>query len=119
MTAFKTPAPATVRAVAVRPPLWPAIGAILLLLVSVAAIVVDLLSPALAPAVLPAVGYLTGSIGVSVLVVVHRTLMQRAQQNRMFEPRRYLPGLVGIVLTAGLLAGSVNAFLLATELAKG
>ena len=118
MTAFMTSDVRTPRSAPVRPPLWPALAAAGLLLVSLGALVVEVADPTLAPLLAPAVGYGAGSIGVAVLVVVHRMRMQRAQQNNLFEPRRYLPSLVRVVLVAGLLAGAANAFFLATELAK-
>lgn len=67
---------------------------------------------------LTGLGYVSGSIGVSLFVVVHRMLKLKAQQSRFYEPRRGFAKAAGVVLVLGLLVGLGNSFFFATEIAK-
>ena len=46
---------------------------------------------------LTGLGYVSGSLGVSLFVVVHRMLKLKAQQSRFYEPRRGLDTAAGVV----------------------
>jgi hypothetical protein len=107
-----------VRRDAVRAPVWPGLAAAATAVLSVAAVVVSVL--VLDPRSVPVLvgGYVLGAVVTTVAASVYR-----AQRNqRRPDPRlRPVPGrvrLVSAALVVGVVAGLVNAFLLATELAK-
>jgi hypothetical protein len=102
----------------VRPPRWPVVGATVFLVISAAMLVLEVFSDQTSSMLLTGLGYVAGSLGVSVLVVVHRMRKQRAEQSLWYEPRRGLATAARVVLMLGLLAGLGNAFFLATEIAK-
>ncbi|HEY8720196.1 hypothetical protein [Pengzhenrongella sp.] len=111
-------APATVPADTVRPARWPVLGATACAAVSAAILVLAILGNERTSLGLTGFGYLAGSIGVSLLVVVHRMRKQQAEQSLWFEPRPGLAAAARVVLWFGLLVGLGNAFFLATEIAK-
>lgn len=102
----------------VRAPTWPVAVALGCAVVATAMAAWSASRGEPASLTLSLTGYVIGSIAVSVLIVVHRVLKQRAQQSTWYEPRRVLNLLARWVLLVGLAAGAVNAFFLATELAK-
>ena len=63
-------------------------------------------------------GWLLGSIFTATLVVAYRVSDRRASQHPRYVRDRRLGRLANALLIAGLVLGSVNAFSLATELAK-
>ena len=64
------------------------------------------------------VGYCLGALLTPTLVVIYRFGRRRSMQNPFFIPQRGLERLVMLLLTAGILVGAVNAWFVATELAK-
>ena len=117
-TDFDASMPATAPADAARPPRWPVLGATGCAAISAAILGLAILGDQRTSLALTALGYLAGSIGVSLLVVVHRIRKQRAEQSLWFEPRPGLATAARWVLWIGLLVGLGNAYFLATEIAK-
>ena len=101
-----------------RPARWPVLGAIACLGFSAGILVLAILGDQRDSMFLTGLGYVTGSIGVSLLVVVHRMLKQKAEQSLWYEPRSGFARAAGMILVLGLLVGLGNSFLLATEIAK-
>lgn len=102
----------------VRPPRWPVAAAVACLVASLLALILAAAGDQSSILPIAGVGYLLGSIGVAVFIVIHRMRKQRAQQSNWYEPRRGVAVAAKYVLALGLLAGAGNAFLLATEIAK-
>jgi asparagine N-glycosylation enzyme membrane subunit Stt3 len=63
-------------------------------------------------------GWLLGSIVTSALVVIYRVLDRRASLKVRYVRDARLSRLANMLLVSGLILGSVNAFWIATELAK-
>jgi len=101
----------------VRPPRWPVVCATVLLGVSVAVLVLVILGHQ-SSVLATGLGYATGSLGVTLLVVVHRLRTQHAEQSPHYEPRGPLAAAARVVLALGLAVGLANAYFLATEIAK-
>ena len=101
----------------VRAPRWPVVGAAVLLAVSAAVLVLVVLGDQ--PSMLATgVGYVTGAIGVSLLVVVHRLRTQQIDHSPRYQPSSALAAAGRLVLLLGLAVGLGNAYFLATEIAK-
>lgn len=63
-------------------------------------------------------GYVLGALVAPALTVVYRFLRRSAATSPFFIPRLSVERLVVAVLAVGILAGVVNAWFVATELAK-
>ena len=101
-----------------RPARWPVLAATGCLGLSLGIFVFAVLSDQKGSLPLTGLGYVSGSIGVSLFVVVHRMLNLKAQQSRFYEPRHGFATAARAVLVLGLLVGLGNSFFLATEIAK-
>ena len=101
-----------------RPARWPVLGATACLGFSAGILVLAIWGDQKGSMLLTGLGYVTGSIAVSLLMVVHRMLKQKAEQSLWYEPRRGFAKAAGVILVLGLLVGLGNSFFLATELAK-
>ena len=101
-----------------RPARWPVLAATGCLGLSLGIFVFAVLGDQKGSLPLTGLGYASGSIGVSLFVVVHRMLKLKAQQSRFYEPRRGFAKAAGVVLVLGLLVGLGNSFFFATEIAK-
>lgn len=107
-----------VRHDAVRAPAWPAFAAVAVAVVSVALAVVGVL--VLDPPSVPVLvaGYVLGAVVTTVVASVYRAIRSRRRPDPRFRPQPWLDRLATSALVLGVAAGLVNAFLLATELAK-
>lgn len=106
-----------VRRDVVRAPAWPACAAAAVALLSVAAAVSGLvLDPPSKPVL--AVGYLLGAVVTTVVASTYRAMRNQRRPDPRFRPQVWLDRLAKGALVVGVLAGLLNAFLLATELAK-
>jgi hypothetical protein len=65
-----------------------------------------------------AAGYLLGALVTPAFTVIYRFGRRRAAQNPFFIPKPALERVVLAILGLGIAAGVVNAWLVATELAK-
>ena len=101
-----------------RPARWPVLAATACLALSLGILVLAVLGDQGQSTTLTGLGYVSGSIGVSLFVVVHRMLKLKAEQNRSYEPRHGFAKAAFVVLVLGLLVGLGNSFFLATEIAK-
>ncbi|MFC8734551.1 hypothetical protein ACFT5B_19010 [Luteimicrobium sp. NPDC057192] len=102
-----------------RAPRWPALVAASCAVVAVVTAIVALAADEHAVVIAATVtGYALGALGVGVFANVYRAKANRARQHPEFRPTPMWPRLVRAALVAGVVAGLVDAFLLATELAK-
>lgn len=65
-----------------------------------------------------AAGYLLGALVTPAFTVIYRFGRRRAAQNPFFIPQPMLERIVLAILATGIFAGVVNAWFVATELAK-
>ena len=101
----------------VRAPWWPVAAQAAAVALAVAAVVVTTATGSyLVPAT--AVGYVLGAVVVVVLSGVYRAARDGLRGDGSFRPQPWLDRLVVALVVLGLAAGMVNAFALATELAK-
>lgn len=102
----------------VRAPSWPAIAALVCAAGS-ALVALRALTAGGSVAIPPvAVGYGVGALGSILFACVYRALRNARRGHGQFRPQPWLDRAVAGLMTLGILAGLVNAFLLATELAK-
>jgi hypothetical protein len=102
----------------VAAPWWPVAAATGFALAAVALALANWLLLATVSVPLLALGYVVGALAPTVLASVYRALRNSRRRHPKF---RVQPGLDRLALTAmtiGVVAGLVNAVLLATELAK-
>ncbi|WP_456824090.1 hypothetical protein [Cellulomonas sp. P5_E12] len=107
-----------VRRDAVRAPAWPAIAALAVAVVSVAAALVSVLVLDAPSVPLLVAGYVLGAVVTTIVASVYRAMRSRRRPDPRFRPQPWLDRLATSALVIGVAAGLVNAFLLATELAK-
>ena len=113
------PAPFAVKpADPTRPARWPVLAAAACFALSLGILVVAVLGDQGQSTALTGIGYVSGAIGVSLFVVVHRMLKLKAEQSRSYEPRHGFAKAAFVVLVLGLLVGLGNSLFLATEIAK-
>lgn len=101
----------------VRAPIWPVLGATMFLGVSAVVLVLVVLGDQ-ASMLATGLGYVTGAIGVSLLVVVRRLRAQHIDHRTQYVPNGPLDAAARAVLLLGLAVGLANAYFLATEIAK-
>jgi hypothetical protein len=98
---------------AVRVPTWP--GAVGLVSGALSVLVAFLARHDVPPL---AAGYVLGAMFTPALAVVHRYYVEARRKDPWFVGRARLGSLVTVMVVLGLSAGLINAWLLATELAK-
>jgi uncharacterized membrane protein YuzA (DUF378 family) len=109
--------PSAAHARPVRAPRWPVLGATGLLGVSAVVLVLVVLGDQTSM-LATSLGYATGAVGVSILVVVHRLRTQQVDHSPQYQPSGPLAAAARVLLLLGLAVGLGNAYFLATEIAK-
>ena len=107
-----------VRRDVVRAPAWPAFTAAVMAVMALTLALVSwyvLEVPSLA---LLGAGYLLGAVATIVFACVYRAMRLRRRPDPQFRPQPWLDRVAPAALVLGVAAGLLNAFLLATELAK-
>jgi hypothetical protein len=94
-------------------PRWPVLAATLSSALAVLAVM-----PGAQNLSIAAIGYLLGALVTPAFTVAYRFGRRRAAQNPFFIPRPSLERVVLAILASGIAAGVVNAWFVATELAK-
>jgi hypothetical protein len=107
---LSTPAPAA--SGGVRAPAWPLFGAAAAAVLSAALLFMASSIPA------TAAGYCLGCLAVPLFVVGFRFLKMKASTSPLYLPRAALDRAATGLVAVGLAVGVVNAWFLATELAK-
>lgn len=107
-----------VRRDAVRAPAWPAFAAVAVALLSVVLALVSALVLDPPSRVLLIAGYVLGAVVTTVVASVYRAMRNARRPDPAFRPQPWLDRLATWALVVGVLAGLLNAFFLATELAK-
>ncbi|GCD91468.1 hypothetical protein NLS1_34740 [Nocardioides sp. LS1] len=96
-----------------RVPQWPMFGAAVL---AVAAMLIPFVSRQ--GIMLPSVGYALGAVGTPCFAVIHRVMLEGRSKSPWFVPSPVQSRVLALLLAVGLTAGLLNAWFLATELAK-
>jgi hypothetical protein len=94
-------------------PRWPILAAGLSSALAILAVM-----PGAHSLTIAAVGYLLGALATPAFTVLYRFGRRKAAQNPFFIPQPTLERVVLAILALGIAAGVVNAWFVATELAK-
>lgn len=108
-------APSVVRT---RTPRWPAVVIVVVVLVAAVLLGAQRVDDGQVRLLSAVAGYVLGALVATALASVYRARRNTARLSNEFRPSRGLDRLVSTTLVVGLLVGLVQAFLLATELAK-
>lgn len=94
-------------------PRWPVLAAALSSALAILAVM-----PGAHNLSIAAAGYLLGALVTPAFTVVYRFRRRKAAQNPFFIPKPTLERIVVAILALGIAAGVLNAWFVATELAK-
>lgn len=109
---------ATDRADDVRAPSWPVAAALVCAAGSATVAILGLLAEGSLEITFVAAGYAVGALLTIVFACFYRALRNARRGHGRFRPQPGLDRVVAGLMALGILAGLVNAYLLATELAK-
>jgi hypothetical protein len=112
MTTFASPARGA-SGISVAAPKWPVLA-----LGTVASLAVLAIWPASEVLWIATAGYVLGALAAPAVTVMYRFARRSAAKSPFFIPNRQLERLVLILLVIAVLAGMINAWYVATELAK-
>jgi hypothetical protein len=97
----------------VRTPRWPLVAAVVCAVLAASATLLAADDARLALA-----GYVLGGLLLPALTALHRFVRRSASKDPYFIPEPFLQRVMAVALCAGVLAGAVNAWYIATEVAK-
>lgn len=99
-------------------PTWPMLCAWVCVVLAAAAATLAALAPQSPVIVTTSAGYALGALFTTAFASAYRSVRDRLRSNPRFRPRPGIDRLATSAVVVGFLVGMVNAFLLATELAK-